>query len=103
MTTEVNARERLVGDVKTVIADAEDLLKATAADTSERVKSLRPRLQESVNTAKLRLVDAERAVLDRTKAAATATDRYARDNPWKIAGIASAVGLLLGLVIGRRD
>lgn len=103
MSSEVINRERLVGDVKNVIADAEDLLKATATDASERVKSLRPRLEESMRSTKLRLVEAERAVLDTTRSAAEATDRYAHDNPWKTAGIAATVGLLLGLIIGRRD
>lgn len=103
MTPEARAREQLVGDVKAVISDAEALLKATAADTNERVRSLRPRLEESVTAARERLGEAERAVRDTTKAAAVATDRYARDNPWKIAGIATAVGLLVGLIVGRRD
>jgi ElaB/YqjD/DUF883 family membrane-anchored ribosome-binding protein len=103
MNNESVSREKLVTDVKVVLSDAEDLLRATAADASERVKSLRPKLEESVRSAKARVAETERAVLDRTKAAAAATDRFAHDNPWKTAGVAGAVGLLLGLVIGRRS
>jgi ElaB/YqjD/DUF883 family membrane-anchored ribosome-binding protein len=102
MNNESVSREKLVTDVKVVLSDAEDLLRATAADASERVKSLRPKLEESVRAARARVTEAERAVVDRTKAAAVATDRFAHENPWKIAGIAGGVGLLLGLLIGRR-
>ncbi len=102
MNNESVSREKLVTDVKVVLSDAEDLLRATASDASERVKSLRPKLEESVRSAKARVAEAERALLERTKAAAAATDRYAHENPWKTAGVAGAVGLLLGLVIGRR-
>ena len=103
MNNESVSREKLVSDVKVVLSDAEDLLRATAVDASERVKSLRPKLEESVRSAKARVAEAERALVERTKAAAAATDRFAHENPWKTAGIAGAVGLLLGLLIGRRS
>jgi ElaB/YqjD/DUF883 family membrane-anchored ribosome-binding protein len=103
MDTVTVTREKLVGDVKTVISDAEELLRATASDASERVKSLRPRLEESVRVARQRLSEAETAVREKANAAGLATDRYAHENPWRIAGIAVAVGVLVGLVIGRRD
>ena len=102
MNNESVSREKLVSDVKVVLSDAEDLLRATAADASERVKSLRPKLEESVRAARVRVTEAEGAARDKAKAAATATDRFAHENPWKTAGVAGAVGLLLGLVIGRR-
>lgn len=102
MDTVTVTREKLVGDVKAVISDAEELLKATASDASERVKSLRPRLEESVRAARQRLSEADHAVREKASAATAATDRYAHENPWKIAGIAAAVGVLVGLVIGRR-
>lgn len=102
MNNEAVTREKLVTDVKVVLSDAEDLLRATAADASERVKNLRPKLEESVRAAKARVAEAEHAVIDKTKAAAAATDRFAHENPWKTAGIAGAIGVLVGLVIGRR-
>ncbi|HET7776216.1 MAG TPA: hypothetical protein VFK74_07610 [Azospira sp.] len=40
--------------------------------------------------------------MDKTKAAARATDDFVHDNPWKAVGIAAGVGLLLGVIIGRR-
>ena len=48
------------------------------------------------------LADAEAALVDKTKAAARATDDFVHENPWKAVGIAAGVGLLLGVIIGRR-
>jgi ElaB/YqjD/DUF883 family membrane-anchored ribosome-binding protein len=36
------------------------------------------------------------------KDAAYAADRYAHDEPWRVAGAALAVGALLGFMLGRR-
>jgi ElaB/YqjD/DUF883 family membrane-anchored ribosome-binding protein len=41
-------------------------------------------------------------MLDRTKQAARVTDEYVHENPWKAVGIAAGVGLIVGLLIGRR-
>ena len=44
----------------------------------------------------------ERALLEKTKQAARATDDYVHDNPWQAVGVAAAIGLALGVLIGRR-
>ena len=76
--------------------------KAAAGESmSERMKALRPKLEESLRTAKAQLVEAEQVAIQKAKAAAAATDRYAHENPWKTAGIAAAIGVLVGVVIGR--
>ena len=95
--------ERLVQDLRVLVTDAEELVKATAAETGERIRDARLRLQDRLHTARMRLADAERALVEKSKAAPQATDRFAHENPWKVAGIAAGVGLLLGLLIGRRD
>ena len=38
----------------------------------------------------------------KTKQAATVADDFVHDHPWKSMGIAAGVGLILGLLIGRR-
>ncbi|TAK37384.1 MAG: DUF883 domain-containing protein [Betaproteobacteria bacterium] len=95
--------DRLVQDLRTLVADAEDLVKATAAETGERIKNARARLEDHLRVARVRLDEAQLALADQSKAAAAATDRFARENPWKVAGIAAGIGLLLGVLIGRRD
>jgi len=96
------SKEKLVADLKVVVADAEELLRATASQAGEKVAAARERIQASLASAKVKLSDAERALLEKTKEAAKATDEYVRENPWQAVGIAAGVGLLLGILISRR-
>ncbi|SFC22431.1 Membrane-anchored ribosome-binding protein, inhibits growth in stationary phase, ElaB/YqjD/DUF883 family [Polaromonas sp. OV174] len=98
----VDSQEKLVTDIKSVIADAEEMLSATADQAGEKIASLRARVQARLRDAKVRLTDAEAVLLAKTKDAARATDAYVHESPWTAIGVAAGVGLLLGLIIGRR-
>ncbi len=95
-------KEKLVSDMKIVVADAEEILRATANVAGEKVGELRERIQDRLRDAKIRIADAEAALVDKTKAAARATDDFVHENPWRAVGISAGVGLLLGIIIGRR-
>ncbi|GAB1233408.1 YqjD family protein [Ferrigenium sp. UT5] len=95
------SKQRLAQDLRAVIADTEDLLRATADQAGEKMASMRQRAQANLAQAKVRLVEAEQALVDRTKVAAQATDDYVHENPWQSVGIAAAVGVLVGMLIGR--
>lgn len=97
-----NSKQKLVSDMKIVVSDAEEILRATAGVAGEKMVDLREQIADRLHDAKMRLADAEAALVDRTKAAARATDDYVNDNPWQAVGIAAGVGLLLGIIIGRR-
>ncbi len=97
-----NSKEKLVSDMKVVVSDAEEILRATAGVAGDKFGDLRERITERLRDAKIRLADAEEMLVDRTKAAARATDDYVNDNPWRAVGIAAGIGLLLGIIIGRR-
>lgn len=101
MTTDVN-KDKLVADLKVVVSDAEELLRATASQAGEKVAVARERIQASLATAKVKLGEAERALLEKTKEAAKVTDDYVRENPWQAVGIAALAGLVLGILICRR-
>jgi ElaB/YqjD/DUF883 family membrane-anchored ribosome-binding protein len=94
--------DKLIEDMQTVVRDAEALLKATAAQTGEKVTEARARAEESLRQAKARLADAEDAALKRARALASEAEDYMRDNPWQTAGVAAGIGLVLGLLISRR-
>lgn len=94
--------EKLMGDLRTVVADAEELLKATASQTGERIAAVRAKAEESLKAAKVGLAEAQAAVVAKTKEAALATDEYVRANPWESVGVAAAVGLVIGMLIARR-
>jgi len=96
------SRDKIKGDLKTVLADMDDYLRATASQTGEKIGAIRERLQEHMHRAKDRLADTKEIVVDKTKEAAKATDEYVHDNPWRAVGIAAGVGLIIGMLIGRR-
>jgi ElaB/YqjD/DUF883 family membrane-anchored ribosome-binding protein len=100
--TDIVTRDKLVADLKVVINDAEELLKITAGQAGDKAAAVRDRLQKTLEQTKVKLVEVENKAIDQTKAAARATDAYVHENPWKSIGIAAGVGLLFGLVIGRR-
>ena len=96
------SRDKLASDLRIVIADAEELLRATAGQVGEKAVVARERIQESLRLAKDKLARAEEVMVDKTKAAARATDDYVHDHPWGAVGIAAAVGLVMGMLISRR-
>jgi ElaB/YqjD/DUF883 family membrane-anchored ribosome-binding protein len=95
-------KQKLVSDLKVVISDTEELLRATAGSAGDKVGELRERIGLRLRDAKERLIDLEVAVVDKTKAAARATDDFVHEEPWKAVGVAAALGLALGVLIGRR-
>lgn len=101
-TTSEVSRQKLVADLKVVIADAEELLRATAGQAGEKISVARERIQASLAAARVKLSDAERVVLERSKEAAHATDEYVHEHPWTAVGVAAGIGLVIGLLIGRR-
>ncbi len=94
--------DKVVQDLRLVVADTEELLKATASQTGERIAAARTRAEESLKAARARLDDAQEALAERTRAAARATDAYVHENPWKAIGAAAVAGVLLGALIARR-
>ena len=94
--------DRLVADLKTVMEDAEALLKATSSLTGEKIQEVRARAEESLRQAKVRLTEVEQEAMRRAKEIAEATDEYVHENPWQSVGIAAGVGLVLGLLLARR-
>lgn len=100
--TDIVTKEKLVADFKLVVADAEELLKATAGQAGDKVAELRGRIQDNLAHAKDSLAEAQEAVVAKAKAAGRATDDYVHDNPWRAVGIAAGVGFVVGLLIGRR-
>ena len=95
------SKEKLMQDLRVVVADAEELLHATAGQAGEKVAAVRERIQGNLAVAKERLVAAEQAVVAKAKQAAKATDDYVHENPWRAVGAAAGIGLVIGMLIAR--
>ena len=100
--TTANKKEKLMADLKVVIADAEELLKMTAGQVGDKAGELRIRMQARMEQAKVDLARLQDAALVKAKDAGKAADDYVHENPWTAMGISAGVGLLLGMLISRR-
>jgi ElaB/YqjD/DUF883 family membrane-anchored ribosome-binding protein len=102
-TDEFNqAKGKMANDIKTVITDGEDLLKAAANVSGAGFAAARERIDEKLSSAKARLVDASRPAVDKARRTAAAANGYVHGNPWTVIGVAAAVGALIGFLAARR-
>jgi len=83
--------ENMMNDLKAVIADAEELLRATAGQAGPKIQEVRERAEESL-----------RAAREHLQGAGAELDSKVRANPWAAVGIAAAAGLVLGVLLSRK-
>jgi ElaB/YqjD/DUF883 family membrane-anchored ribosome-binding protein len=102
--TEMTAmqREKLMADLRVVVADAEQLLKMTADEVGEGAVGLRERLQERLLQSKHRLLELQDVATEKAKAVGHAADDYVHEHPWKSVAIGAGIGVIVGMLIGRR-
>ena len=92
------SREKVKEDLRVLVRDAEELLKATAGDVSEKAKEARSRLAQTLEQAK----GTCQRLQDQTLEAAKATDKVIRNHPYESIGVAFGIGLLIGVLVTRR-
>lgn len=95
-------QQRLLDDFNAVISDAEQLLKSVAAEGGEKAAGLRVKVEDHIRAAKERLQDLQGNVIEKTRAAANATDDYVHEHPWQAIGVAAGIGVVIGLLLNRR-
>jgi len=100
--TETVTTAKLKEDLAAVMRDAEALIKASADQGGEKMTEARAKIRASLDAAKARVVDAERAAVQRGEDAMNATEDYAKRNPWQAMGIAAGLGLVIGVLLARR-
>ncbi len=89
---------KLAEDIKTLVRDAEALLRASAENAEELTDEARHRAEQSLHALRGQLNDIERDLRGR----AEMLDGYVHDNPWTAVAVVGGVALLLGLLMGRR-
>jgi len=90
--------EKLLSDLKAVVHDGEELLRAGAQELGERGVIAREKLASALELAK----DTARKLQEQAKVSAQATDRLIRENPYQSIGIAFGIGMLFGIMVNRR-
>ncbi|HLT27275.1 MAG TPA: DUF883 family protein [Zeimonas sp.] len=96
------SRDRLAAELRSLVSDAEEMLKAASRSGNEQLAHVRERLERGVNTARDELNAFQEAALETARQTAAETDEYVREHPWNAVGIAAAVGVLLGVLLARR-
>jgi ElaB/YqjD/DUF883 family membrane-anchored ribosome-binding protein len=94
--------EQLMADLRLVLADAEALLQATAAEGGMKLEEVRDRILASLRQGNAHLAAMQKSLGVHTRAAAKATDDYVQAHPWPAIGVAGGAGLLLGLLLRGR-
>ncbi len=89
----------LLDDLHTLVTEAEKVLAETnSTHAGETMAALRSRL----DSAQARLSELYSTAKQRTIAGAKFTDETIRSNPYQSIAVAAGVGLLVGILLGRR-
>ena len=89
-------------EFQNLIADVEDLLKATTSLTGEELARAMMKLSKRVAAARESVEDLGGAIADQTRDTAKGANSYVHENPWQAIGIGTVLGLLLGVAITYR-
>lgn len=92
-----NETDKLMKDLRVVVSDAEDLIRATAGEMNEKTKQARARLSETLEKAKESVQELQIKAAEKAKLA----DEVIREHPYEFMGVAFGLGLLLGVIVNR--
>ena len=95
-------KERLLDDLRSVLHSAEEFAHAASNQTGEKLAIARAKMEATLQHTRERLGAAETAVAASAKEAVATTERSIRDHPWSAVSISAGIGLLVGILIGRR-
>ena len=90
------------GDMKSLVRDAQSLLSAAASLTGNKADELRERGMELLDQALGKAGKYQDQAVVKGKELARTADVYVKDNPWRTVAVAAGVGLLLGVILGRK-
>ncbi len=92
-------RDRMTSELKKLIGDAQDLLSQASESTSEGFATVRSQFDRQLGKTREQLDRATKA-LDRNARRSTAAARgYVKENPLQSVGVATAAGIIAGLLI----
>jgi ElaB/YqjD/DUF883 family membrane-anchored ribosome-binding protein len=96
-------KETASSEIKSLIADVEDLMARIADLKDADVERVRNKVQRAVDATKQSLADGADAIRQRAQDVASTADDYVRDRPWQAVGIAALVGAVVGILATRRS
>lgn len=94
-------KDKLVDDIKSVMADAQELLNKARTSSAEGYSVVRTELEDRLGESIVRLQEVQEELKARARSAAKATDAYVHENPWKAIGYVALAGLIVGMLFSR--
>lgn len=98
-----NVKQAASVEIKSLIADVEDLVARIADLKDADVARVRNRVLRAVDAAKESLAGSADSIIRQAQRAATTADDYVHDSPWQAVGIAALVGAMVGILATRRS
>lgn len=95
-------REDLVSDVKLALNDVETMLQRAANASETQAQELRDRAEAALRATQAKLREIQAAAKEGARSTARSTDDWVHGHPWRVIGIAAGVGLIVGVLVGRR-
>lgn len=92
----------LVDEFSNLVGTLEDVFAAASESGGERLSELKDQAEASLKKAKARLGTLEKTTVAKARKIASESDDYVHENPWTAIGVGAGIGLLLGLLIGRK-
>jgi len=89
-------------DLKTLVDDGQELLKASAHATGERIEAARTQFAAHAQKARTRLAELSQPLIARAGRVDDYVRDYTRTNPWAALAVAAAAGMLIGLLAAKR-
>ncbi len=90
-------------EIKSLIADVEDLMARIADLKDADVVRVRSKVQRAVEATKQSLADSAESLRRQAQSVAGTADDYVRESPWQAVGIAALVGAVVGILATRRS
>jgi ElaB/YqjD/DUF883 family membrane-anchored ribosome-binding protein len=98
--------KQLREDLQHLTQTVEELVNATADDSRSNIKELRSRAEAHLKKTRERLESRGERLYGEARESVTEQadvfDEYVHQNPWTSIGIGAGVGVVIGMLIGRR-
>lgn len=89
-------------DVRNQLSEAEFMLGQVGRASGEKASNLLSQVEGRLRSAADAVQGLQQDAIDRARAAGRVADDYVTDNPWRMVGVAAALGLVAGVLFGRR-
>ncbi|ABJ11984.1 YqjD family protein [Pseudomonas aeruginosa] len=95
-------QDQAMAELQDLIAEVDQLMSGTGSLAGKEGANLREQINSVLHRGRDAIERTRRGVVQRSQAAAEATEEYVEDHPWQTIAVSAGAGFLLGLLVGRR-